>query len=175
MIEIYKRVSTRQFSDKQVSIDYIMMLLRAGMQAPSACNQQPWDFLVINDKDTLKKLLGVSSYTEPLETAKVAIVLLSRSDDQLKLPMCKVQDLSACTQNILLKATNLNIGAFWLALEPFESRKKFVKDVLNLPDTVEAFNIICLGYPKEQQDATSRFDETRIHFNEFKKYSSFCD
>ncbi len=167
MNEIFRRVSTREFTDKPVSQDYLIAILKAGMQAPSAGNQQPWEFLVVTDNNLLKKLADVSLHSKPLETATAAIIVLQKSDDHLKLPYCKTQDLSACSQNILLAATALNLGVVWLGVEPFEEKKAFIKELFNLPNSVSAFNIICLGHPKNPKEATSRFDETRIHFNAY--------
>ncbi len=167
MNEIFKRVSNRSFQDRPVSIDLIERIIEAGMQAPTAGNQQPWEFVVINDKETLSTLSKVSVYSTPISKTPLAIVVLSKSDKELSIPVCKIQDLSACSQNMLIEATALDLGSLWIPIEPFEDRKKYVKKLLDIPDNREAFSIICVGYAQKERKQISRFDRNRIHFNKY--------
>lgn len=168
MNEIYKRFSCNQFHDRKISIDLVEALLKAGMHAPSSANQQPWEFVVIDKREILDELARVSDYTCALSTAPLAIVVLSKGDKDLKIPYCKVQDLSACTQNILLQATALDLASLWIPVEPFEIRKEYMKKLLRLPYDMDAFSVICVGYADVPSKRPSRFDRERIFFNEYK-------
>lgn len=116
MNPIFKRKSIRNFSDDEVSTDKIKNLIRAGMQAPSAFNSQPWEFIIVSDKEDLKAVSKMSRYARPAENAqKLIIVLGNTTKDNVVMPMIQ-QDLSACTQNILLQAVAEGLGAVWLIL-----------------------------------------------------------
>lgn len=167
MNEIFKRYSTRAFTDVEVKKEDINLLLKAGMQAPSAGNQQPWEFIVVDDRNTLDELAYVSPYSVALMSTPLAIVILAKSDDELKFSNCKIQDLSACAQNILLQATSQELCSLWVSLEPYNERKDFVKNLLDIPENREAFAIICIGYSEKNKEQTLRFDESRVHFNKY--------
>lgn len=108
---IFKRKSIRNFSDDEVSTDKIKNLIRAGMQAPSAFNSQPWEFIIVSDEEDLKAVSKMSRYARPAENAqKLIIVLGNTTKDNVVMPMIQ-QDLSACTQNILLQAVAEGLGA----------------------------------------------------------------
>ncbi|WP_400195756.1 nitroreductase family protein, partial [Methanobrevibacter smithii] len=66
---IFKRKSVRSFTDENVSTDKIKNLIRAGMQAPSAFNSQPWEFIVVSDKKDFKAVSKMSRYARPAENA----------------------------------------------------------------------------------------------------------
>ncbi len=111
---IFKRKSIRSFTDEKVSTDKIKNLIRAGMQAPSAFNSQPWEFIVVSDKKDLKAVSKMSRYARPAENAQKLIIVLGNTErDNVVMPMIQ-QDLSACTQNILLQAVAEGLGAVWL-------------------------------------------------------------
>lgn len=108
---IFKRKSIRNFSDDEVRTDKIKNLIRAGMQAPSAFNSQPWEFIIVSDEEDLKAVSKMSRYARPAENAqKLIIVLGNTTKDNVVMPMIQ-QDLSACTQNILLQAVAEGLGA----------------------------------------------------------------
>ncbi len=165
MNSIFTRRSVRSFTAKKVEADKIEIILKAGMQAPSAGNQQPWEFYVIEDKDKLFKLSEFSLYATPLKNATLGIVVLGNTD-RLKFHDYLDQDLGACTQNILLEAVNQGLGAVWLGSKGSE-REDFVRNFLNLDNNLVPFAIIALGYPKDD-DAntfTDRFEKKWIHFD----------
>jgi len=138
MNEIFKRVSVRSYLDKEVEDEKILMLLKAGMQAPSAANQQPWEFLVIKDKEKLRKLSEFSIYSKMLENCGVAIIVLQKNGEDLAKAF-GVQDLGACTQNILLEAVSQGLGAVWLGTHPLEDKEKFIADLFEIPNKVTPF------------------------------------
>lgn len=168
MKEIFERTSIRHFTDEKVGKNMIKKLLEAGMQAPSAGNQQPWEFLIIEDPAMLETMSHVSKYAGPLAGAPLGIVVLLNGKD-LKFKECWQQDLSAATENILLEAVHLGLGAVWLAIADFPERIKFSAEVLNLPEHVTAFAAIAIGYPAKQKEAVSRYDESKVHYGAYKK------
>jgi nitroreductase len=164
MKEILERASVRNYTEQAVEPEKITQLLKAGMQAPSAGNQQPWEFVVVDDRGKLDELSETSVYAVPLKRAPLAIVVLGRLTD-LVFPSNTASDLSAASENILIEAVHLGLGAVWLGTSPIQERMDHVKGVLDLPDEVEAYSIIVIGYPKEPVKITDRYDESRIHIN----------
>ena len=163
---IFNRYSCRNFEDKAVDKADIDLILKAAMQAPSAGNQQPWEFIVVDKPELLEKLTKVSPYATPVKTAKCAIVILG-NNKICKYPENIDMDLSACAQNILLQATNLGLGSVWLGIAPLEDRMKNVREIFNLEEYIRPFAIIPIGYPKREFKQKLRYDEKRVHFNSY--------
>lgn len=160
--EIAIRRSIRNFNQKAIEKEKLLELVKAGMQAPSAGNQQPWEFIIITNKEVLDKLSNAARGAKPLLEATAAIVVLGKSQN-LKYPDFAQQDLAACTQNILLEAVNQNIGAVWIGIAPIQERINYVKNILELNDTVYPFSIIALGYSDDNLYVfIDRFDDKKI-------------
>jgi nitroreductase len=166
MKEIFERTSIRRFTGQPVPEDAIRRLLEAAMQAPSAGNQQPWEFIVVRDPDRLRALAGVSPYAAPLIGAPLSIVVVCKGAE-LRYPECWQQDLSACTQNILLEAVHLGLGAVWLAIADFADRMDAAKKLLKLPDRARAFAAIAIGYPAQEKKAIARFSKSRVRYETY--------
>lgn len=164
MNSIFKRKSVRKYKEKEVENEKIERILRAGMAAPSAGNQQPWEFYVVKNKEVLEKLSKVSPYAGCTKDATVAIVTCYRED--LRFTDYVQQDLSACTENILLQVEEEGLGAVWLGIAPLKERMDGIKEVLNLEDTIHPFSIIPIGYPLKEESAEDRYNEERIHYIE---------
>ena len=163
MESIFHRVSIRKYADKPVEQEKILQILKAGMQAPSAADQQPWEFYVVTNPDTLKALSQVHQYAGCVAGAPVAIVPVYRKKGLL-FPMYAQIDMSIAQQNIWLETDHLGLGGVWLGIAPQAERMEAVHKVLSLPEDVEAFSIFALGYPAETRTQENRFDETRIHY-----------
>lgn len=161
MKSIFHRTSIREYLDKKVEPEKMELLLKAAMAAPSAANQQPWEFYVVENKEILKKLSLCSPYAGCVEKAPIAIVSCYRSNTSL--PMYAEIDLSACTENILLAADSLGLGAVWIGIAPLQERMDKVKECLNIEDGIEAFAIVPVGYPAKEMVQQNRYDESRIH------------
>lgn len=162
MNSIFHRVSIRKFQDKPVEPEKIETLLRAAMAAPSARNQQPWEFYVVTNKDLIQKLSTVSPYAGCAKDAPVLIVFAYREDAIS--PAYAQIDLSIANENIWLEADALSLGGVWLGIAPVEERMKAVKEVLQLPAEHHAFAIFALGYPAESKPQQDRYDVSRIHY-----------
>jgi len=141
-------------------------MLRAAMNAPSAGNEQPWEFVVITDRDKLSKVPEFHPYSKMLLGATTAILVVAdpakvKYEEELR--QLWIQDCSAATQNILLAAHSLGLGAVWLAVYPDPPRLKGMRELFGIPNELVPFSIVSLGYPVELKQVTDRFDKTRIH------------
>lgn len=160
--EIKIRRSIRKYSDKPIEKQVIETLLKAGMQAPSAGNQQPWEFLVVQDRDELLKLSEVCPYSKMVQYAACAIVLINRTDG-IRWPELVDQDMSACCQNILLEAVHQDLGAVWIGINNEQARMDYISKQFNLKENLKPFSIISIGHPEgKTNEFVNRFDEDRI-------------
>lgn len=162
---VQQRRSVRRYENRSIEKEKIEILLRAAMQAPSAGNQQPWEFLVIENKETLEKLSKAQLYAAPIKDAPLGIIVLSR-EEGLKYPQYWQQDLAAATENILLTAVELGLGTVWLGIAPEEDRMAYIKELFQLPEGVKAFAMIAAGYSSDNK-VVDRFDASRIHYEKY--------
>ena len=162
MKEIFERVSIRKYTGQPVEDEIILAILRAAMAAPSAGNQQPWEFYVVRDRSKLEELSRVSPYAGCTKTAPVAIVSVYR--EKLWAPAYAQIDMSIAMENLWLACGEQGLGGVWLGIAPVEERMKAVETILNIPEGLQAFAIFPLGYPAEERKQQNRFDESRIHF-----------
>ena len=166
MKEIFERRSIRKYTGKPVSDELIEKLLRAAMAAPSAGNQQPWEFVVIKDRNTMDAVTEIHPYSLMLKEAAFAIVVcadLEKEKHQGYWP----QDCAAATENILIEAQYLGLGAVWLGVYPRQDRVEGVKKLLNLPGRIIPLSIISIGWPAEKKEPIDRFDRTRVHIEKW--------
>ena len=129
---LLKRRSVRKFTEEPVSEEHINELLHAAMSGPSACNKKPWEFYVISNKDTLKELQSASKFTKM--QAPLAIVVCGNLSHALPMQMADywIQDCSAATENILLRVTDLGLGAVWCGIHPQKRAEQKVAEILGL-------------------------------------------
>ncbi|GBG57819.1 nitroreductase [Sporomusaceae bacterium FL31] len=162
---IQKRRSIRKYENRPVEKEKIEKLLKAGMQAPSAANQQPWEFIVVEDKETLQKLSSAHIYAGPIKNAPLGIIVLL-NEKYLRFKQYWQQDLAAATENILLASVELGLGAVWMGIAPEEDRMAFMKEFFNLPQGIEAFAMLAIGYSADN-NFEDRFDKARIHYEKY--------
>lgn len=167
MNEIMERVSVRSYKKTEITKEQIEQLLQAGMQAPSACNGQPWEFIVVQTVKEREVLSSVAPSAKMIASAPLAIVLLANTND-LKCPTYWQQDLGACAQNILLACVTLGLGGCWIGIATNEERSTFIKNHYHLPNGVEPFCILSIGVPSEVKPAVSRYQETKVHYETYK-------
>ncbi len=163
MDAIFHRVSVRKFTNQPVEKEKILQILRAGMQAPSTGNQQPWEFYVVTNPDKITALSKCHQYAGCAANAQVLIVPVYRTEG-LWLPQNAQIDMSICQENMWLETDSLGLGGVWLGIAPERDRMEKVAEILDLPANLEAFSIFVLGYPAEAREQQNRFDESRIHF-----------
>lgn len=162
MNEIFHRTSIRKYTTQPVEASKVELLLRAAMAAPSATNQQPWEFYVVTNKEVLKALADCSPYAGPLRSAPLGIAVCCQAN--CKLPEFAQIDCSAAIENLLLEADSLGLGAVWLGVAPRAERMEATGKILGLPDNQYVFSLIACGYPAEERKQQERYDETRVHY-----------
>lgn len=165
MNAIYQRSSVRRFTDEAVSPDDIEKLMRAAMAAPSAGNQQPWEFYIARDETTRMALAASSPYAGPAKHAPCVIAVCTRTEG-LRFPPCAPLDMSAAVENILIEAAHLDLGAVWLGIAPEKDRMNAVEVALGSPKGIEPFALVAVGHPEHRPEpkGPTRYDETRVHW-----------
>ncbi|WP_407375859.1 nitroreductase family protein [Methanobrevibacter sp.] len=166
MSSIFERHSIRKYRDEKVPDEIIENLLKAAMQAPSAGNQQAWEFIVVSKDEDKLAISKMHQFAKPAENASHLIVTLG-NESWARFPMMIEQDLGACNENILLQATHEGLGAVWLGFYPIEDRTLKLKEYLNIPDNCIPFSVICVGYPAVESDVKLRYDESKVHFDRY--------
>lgn len=163
---ILSRRSIRKYKHKPVSKDLINKLLKVAMSAPSAGNEQPWHFIIIDDPLILSKIPSFHNHAQMLKEASVAILVCSDMNLDHHNGMW-IQDCAAATENMLIAIHAEGLGAVWLGIYPREERIKGINELLSLPDRVYPFSLISIGHPAEQLPKANRYDESRIHYNKW--------
>jgi nitroreductase len=159
---IHTRRSIRLYTPQPVPDELIDQLLRAAMSAPSAGNQQPWQFVVIRQRQTLDKIPTFHPHSEMVKQACVAILVCGDTRLEKNVGFW-VQDCSAATQNLLLAAHALGLGAVWVGVYPREERVSEFRKLLGIPEEVIPFALVPVGYPAEIKPPANRYDPARIH------------
>jgi nitroreductase len=168
MKAIYKRRSIRRYKDMPVNKDLIQEIIKAGMNAPSAGNEQPWHFVVVDDRALLDKIPTFHPHSKMLREAPVAIMVCADISN-VKYPEYWPQDCSAATQNILLTIAELDLGGVWLGVYPREDRVQRLQELFDTPKHIIPFSLIALGYPAELKPPKNIFDTHRIKHNTWEK------
>ncbi|MFC1975795.1 nitroreductase family protein [Chloroflexota bacterium] len=163
---IMTRRSIRHYTNQPVSQELIEKILRGAMAAPSARNEQSWQFVVIEDREILDAIPQYHHYADMLTEAPVAIAICGDVRQESHQEYWE-QNCAAATQNLLLTAHALGLGTVWLGIYPVEERVSKTKALLALPDGVIPMAIVALGYPAEEKEPSNRFNETKIHRNEW--------
>ena len=161
---IFARRSIRKYTSETISEESIQTLLEAAMAAPSASNRKPWQFIVITERETLDALAESHRHGKMLFDAPLSIAVCG---DLTEMERFWVQDCSAATENLLLAATALGLGAVWLGVYPREERVRAVRRILSLPEHITPLNLIAIGHPAEEKQARTQFDRTRVHREEW--------
>ena len=166
---IITRSSVRTYTSQAVEQEKLDILLKAGMAAPSAGNKQPWEIMVINDRKILDAFPPLIKGTHMAAKAQQAIVVLGTPAKAL-IPEYWVQDCSAVTENILLAAHGLGLGAVWSGVYPENGtgRVEGMSKLLNLPEGTYALNVIVIGYPDGEPVVKDKWDASKVYYNTYK-------
>lgn len=163
---ILSRRSIRKYKKQAIPDELLQKLLRAAFNAPSAGNQQPWHFVILDDRKILNVIHTFHPSAQMLKEADKAILVCG----DLHLEKFKgywMIDCAAATENILLAAHSFGLGACWLGLYPREGRVLGMRKLLQLPTNIIPFALISLGYPAEKKPREDRYDTLRIHHNKW--------
>ncbi len=159
---IMTRSSVRSYTSQAVEEEKIEQLLKAGMAAPTGSNKQPWEFVVITQRDILDELPSVAGGMRMAVNAPLAIVVLG--DESISGSW--TLDCSAATQNILLAAHAMGLGAVWCGAYPENEsgRTAKMKSLLQLPDGINALNAIIIGYPDSEPQPKDKWKPEKVHY-----------
>ena len=166
---IFSRKSVRSFKDEPVPKEKIEMLVRAGMAAPTAVDKRPWEFIVVTDRTILKKLADALPYAKMTAQAAAAIIVggdITKQWGGTDAEYWKM-DCSVASENILLAAESLGLGAVWTAVYPEKTRIENVRKILGLPDAVIPLNLIPIGVPKGDEKPKDKYNPKQIHWNKW--------
>lgn len=161
--------SIRAFTGQSVSSDTVEMLLRAGMAAPTAVNLQPWHFVAVTDRAKLDEMRQANPHAKMLEQAPLAIVVCGDMNKAMEGPGRDfwIQDCSAATENILLAAHALGLGAVWTGGHPIEERVNTLREILQLPENLIPLCAIVIGYPAENPEPKDKWKTENVSYNTY--------
>ena len=168
---IATRTSVRSYTNQAVEPEKIEKMLRAGMAAPSAVNKQPWHFVVVTDRAQLDALAGANPHAKMLESAPLAIVVCGNMDKTLEgnAEGFWIQDCSAATENILLAAHAMGLGAVWTGLYPGIERCFAVSEVIGTPEYIVPLSMIVIGYPDGENTPKDKWNTDNISYDFYGK------
>ena len=163
---IESRRSIRNFQEKKIPKEVLLRIVKAGMHAPNAYGKRSWEFLVLTEKENIIKAAKVNHNAAPALDAAAIIIPLYCQSKEGKMSDWWVEDMSACTQNILLKIEEEGLGGVWLGIYPREDRVNYLIENFGIPEGVIPFSLIALGYPDEEGDLSDR-EDAQIHFERY--------
>lgn len=166
MESIFNRTSVRKYKKQTLKKSEIDLILKAAFSAPSAANRQPWQFIVIENKDTLKDLSTMTPYASFLKDAAMGIVVCADKNLNDNLDYCQ-QDLAAATENMLIEAKSLGIGSCWLGVYPNEDRYLAINQYFKLPKGIVPMWMISFGYPGQEEVVKDKLDGEKIHYEKY--------
>lgn len=163
------RTSIRAYQQQPVEDEKIETLLRAAMAAPSAGNKQPWTFVVIKDKETLENIAARFRTAGMVKNAPVAIVVCGDMEKTFPEDGLDywVEDTSAATENLLLAAHGIGLGAVWCGIYPMRERVAYLKELLGLPENIVPLNVVPVGYPAEDPAPKDKWKPELIHYEKW--------
>jgi nitroreductase len=157
---IKKRRSIRKYTEQAVTDEQIRQLLEAAMAAPSGSNIQPWEFVVVKDPGLKRQL--AQTHTWSYMAADAAVVFVVCGNERASHHW--VEDASAATENLLLAATALGLGAVWVGIYPGADREAHVRRVLGIPEGIRVLCLVPVGHPAESKSPRTRYKESKVHY-----------
>lgn len=162
---IMNRYSVRSYTGEKVTADQVTTLLKAGMAAPSGMNQQPWRFVVVTDPDTMDAMTpwGAGGW----KAAGTIIVVCGKStmgEQNEENPLWQA-DCAAVTENILLAAKAMGLGAVWNACYPYFHGQ--TQEALGLPEDIIPYAVVPVGYEAGSEEPKDKWDETKVHYGKW--------
>jgi nitroreductase len=166
MEAIFTRRSIRKYIPTPVAENTLHELLNAAMSAPSSSNGQPWHFVAVTDRKIIDEIPKFHPYSNMVKESPLVVFVCG----DLQLEKGKgvwVQDCSAATENLLIAANAMGLGAVWLGVYPLEERVTGSRRLLGLPDNIVPLSIVVIGYPAEKKPPANRFKSERIHMEKW--------
>lgn len=163
---IFERCSIRNFSEKEILRSQIEDIITAGMQAPSARNERPWEFLVITSEEGKEKIASIGPQASCCENAPAIILALANLSRIPNGSPWWIQDMSACIENMLLRTVEIGMGGVWLGIYPRESRVEIIREKFFLKDNIVPVAAVPIGYPLEKRTRKNVVQTERISWEE---------
>jgi nitroreductase len=161
---IHHRKSVRNFTGESIKQSDIDILLKAAMAAPSAVNCQPWEFILATERTILDALGNALPFAKMIYNAGAAIIVCGvPAQAHRQMDEYAVIDSALASQNILLAAEAIGLGAVWTAAYPYPERMNSVRTILKIPGDVIPLNVIPLGYPTGEDTPKQKFHSEKIH------------
>ncbi len=166
---IMTRSSVRSYTSKTVEKEKVEQMLKAAMAAPSGNNKQPWSFVVVDQRNLLDELGAMKSAARMLAKAPLAIVVCGDMNKAAtaSTPEYWIQDCSAATENLLLAAHALGLGAVWVGAYPSNQYVGYVQQTLSMPEHLVPLAIISIGYPDSDPKVKNKWKPENVHYNAF--------
>lgn len=160
------RRSVRQFArNRSVPKQDMKEILEAAMYAPSGRNTQPWEFIVVDDKELCKKIIEIHPYSVHLNDSGLAVIVCGDLKAQMDEDYWSV-DCAAATENLLLACHAKGLGSCWCSIYPNKERLTKFSNLLNLPPRIQPFSLVVIGYPStEPKQPNDRYKPSKIHHN----------
>ena len=158
------RCSIRRFEPRAVPPSAVAQMLEVLFRSPSAADARPWQFVVVDRRDLLDRLDAAMPKCDMLKTAPLAILVCAEPARE-KIPGFWAQDCAAASENLLLAAHGLGLGAVWIGMHPVADRERAARGILGIPDDCVPFALVTIGYPAEQPALENRHDDSRVHRN----------
>ena len=157
---IRKRRSIRAYTNRPVTDEQIRAMLEAAMAAPTANNQQPWHFVVVRDEGLRRRLARVHQWASMCEQAPVVFVVCGDTGSDYW-----IEDTSAATENLMLEAVAQGLGSVWIGIRGGSEDR--VRTILNIPRQIGVLCLVPVGYPAEQKEPRTQYDERKVHYDRF--------
>lgn len=168
---IMTRTSVRSYTDRQVEDSIVNKILRAGMAAPTAANQQPWQFVVVTEQNLKDSIAAAFEYTKMVDHCSFAVVVCGDMDNLFKGDIPDggfwVEDCSAASENMLLAAHALGVGGVWCGIYPLADRETRLREILHLPSNLTPLNVMAFGYPSQPGAPKDKWTPAKIHYNAY--------
>ncbi|MFZ5906345.1 MAG: nitroreductase family protein [Nitrospirota bacterium] len=165
---IHNRKSVRSFTGQSVDKDMLDKLIRAGMAAPTAVNRQPWAFVAVTDRKTLDTLAAGLPYAKMLDKAGAAVIVCAVTEKAHDQRMeFAVIDSTCASENILLAAEALGLGAVWTAAYPYKERMDVVRKALHIPQAIIPLNVIPVGHPTGTEKPKDKYKPENVHWEKW--------
>lgn len=166
MEALYTRRSVRKFQNKPVPVELIEEAVKAAMFAPSARNQQPWEFIIVDKRELMDAVPTYSPHAQMAKGAPAGVLICFNKEYEAAEGFFP-QDLGAATQNLLLALHAEGLGAVWTGVYPREDRMAGFTKAFGLPENVISYSFTIIGYPEKESGQTDRFKKERVHYNKW--------
>jgi nitroreductase len=164
---IYGRRSIRKWTNKDISIKDIEKIIQSALYAPSSCNRQPLDFIIVTDKLKIELLSKCKKQVFIKNSNCCFLILVDMNVYKKEDFYFAYLDAGAAIQNMLLTIHYMSIGACWINTHPKETNINEIKNIFNIPDNYMLASMIALGYPAHNPKTPGR-KEVSLKINEFK-------